>query len=758
MPDAWPTLAPIRAFLNGQAEGSSIRRLLARVRGTRVLALSDQAVVSAASFLTTVIIGRGTDPSQLGAYAIAISILASLFTIQGSLITLPYSIQRHRPLGTPQEHAGGALAQTGLMSGLVVIGLAIAAIALFARGASPGLVAMTWALAGVAPFALLREFCRRFSFAHFRLGHALALDATVSVIQVASLGWLGWTGRMSAVTACAALGLSCAVAAIGWFYVARGEFAISRHKVGGSARQGWSLGKWLFVNQIMVQLQRYITHWLSFVIAGAAVTGVYAACLSIVAFANPVTFGLGNMLAPRSALAWKERGGAGLRRQAMGDALLFAAILAPFCLLAFFAGDALMRVLYHGPEYEGHGTVVTLLALATFASSIGTPASNALASMERPRAIFGVGTVAAVLTVILVWWWMVAWGLPGAACGLFVGSIVGTAGLWGSFLILVPRSGDAAPALDALEAITHNTEASRATVSRLGEGDYSIVYAVESNDGEPIWQDRRHVVIKAYKPALALHADTVRAEFNSLSRLHGALHGRVIEGWTIATPTPLHVCESPLSLVMTAVPATNDLKASAATDDELTPDRLEQLSRVLVAAMRTIWSRGQLHGDLGLQNVLYDVHSRTLALIDPGTPECCRVCHEAAGEWRPAVLELGHILRDLGTDVRDVVGNPIARLRRQVFVESALLAFLDTIESAADKRQALDDIRASAHTHLWKVLDPSFSLRGMWHWLLAQVVIWRMDSMLDRIVYEATFAALSRDRSSAKTRAETQRA
>jgi hypothetical protein len=442
----------------------------------------------------------------------------------------------------------------------------------------------------------------------------------------------------------------------------------------------------------------------------------------------------------------------------MGDALLFAAILAPFCLLAFFAGDDLMRVLYHGHEYEGHGAVVTLLALATFASSVGTPASNALASMERPRAIFGVGAAAAVLTVVLVWWWMAQWGLAGAACGLLAGSIVGSTGLWTSFLVLVPRSGDAVPALDALEAITRNTDASRAVITRLGEGDYSTVYAVESKDGEPIWQDRRHVVIKAYKPELGLPTETAQAEFDSLSRLHEALHGRVVEGWTIATPTPLHVCASPLALVMTAVPAAKDLKSSAATDDELTPNCLEQLGRILVTAMQTIWSRGELHGDLGLQNVLYDVRSRTLSLIDPGTPECCRVCNEAVGTWRPAVLELGHILRDLGTDVRDVVGNPIARLRRQVFVESALLTFLETIGPAEDKQRALDDIRASAHTHLWKVLDPTFSLRGMCHWLLAQVVIWRMDSMLDRIVREATYASRQHQSSSAAARAHTQRA
>ena len=310
-------------------------------------------------------------------------------------------MQRHRPLGTPQEHAGSALAQGGLLSVLVVGALAVLAAAMLANGAAPELVGMTWALAGIAPFVLLREFARRFSFAHVHFGRTLALDAAVAVVQLAILGGLDRTGRMSAITASLALGASCAVAATGWLYVARGEFAVRRTEVRRSLKHGWSIGKWLFINQAMVQVQRYATHWLSFVIAGVAVTGVYAACLSIVAFANPLTFGLGGMLAPRSALAWKEGGGVGLRRQAIRDALLFAAVLAPLCLLVLLAGDSLMHFLYRQPEYEGHGPVVATLAFASLASAIGMPASNALASMERPREIFAVGTASAVLTIAL---------------------------------------------------------------------------------------------------------------------------------------------------------------------------------------------------------------------------------------------------------------------------------------------------------------------------------------------------------------------
>ena len=390
----------------------------------------------------------------------------------------------------------------------------------------------------------------------------------------------------------------------------------------------------------------------------------------------------------------------------------------------------LMRFLYHGREYEEHGSVVTLLALATLASAVGTPASNALASMERPRAIFCVGAAAAMLTVVLVWWWMVEWGLLGAAWGLLAGSSVGSAGLWASFIAAVPRSGDATPALAALEAVTRDSDPGRWAITRLGEGDYSSVYAVESRDDRPIWQGRRHLVIKAYKSAVGPSVETALAEFVSLSRLHERLNGRIVDGWTIATPKPLHLCLSPLALAMTPVPATKDLRSSATADDDLTLDGLEHLGRVLVAAMEPSWARGELHGDLGLQNVLYDVGSRTLSLIDPGTSECCRVCNDGAHRWHPAVLELGHILRDLGTDVRDVIGNPFARLRRQVFVEGALRAHLETIGSAADKQRALHEIRACAHAHLWKVLDRAWSPHGMWHSLLSQIVIRRMDSML----------------------------
>jgi O-antigen/teichoic acid export membrane protein len=724
-----------------RATSAKVRLIaLPRIIGGHVLALVDQAVVSAASFLTTVIISRFTDPGQLGIYAIAFSILASVYTIQGQLISLPYSIQRHRQVEAPAEHAGGSLVFAGLLAAAVTMVLAIIALSLIAGGGRGELMAITWALIGVMPFALLRDFFRRFSFAHLQMGNALILDLAVAVIQLLMLGWLGWAGQMSAVTACLAMGASCGIAALGSLYLSRGRFAFDVGQVRTTARQSWNLGKWLVANQIMVQVQRYSAYWLSVMIAGAAATGIFTACMSIVAFTNPLFYGLNNIFTQKSVLAWKEGGAAGLQRQTFHDLLLLGGALAPFCVLALWAGEDVMRFFYSGNEYQGYGQTIAVLAFAILASAVGSPASNALASMERPRTTLVINSIGTVLTVILVGGLTANWGLNGAAYGLLSSNVIVSLGLWIGFLSLILRVRDTAPTLQVLHKLTgtSTSDAGRWAITKIGEGDHSSVYAIQSDDRQRVWGAYFALVIKVYRPEVGLTLGMVNEQFTSLSRLHAALDGSIANGWTVSTPRPLYICDSPLALVMTAVPGNWDLKSGTGLDENLTPELLDSLGRALVTAMGKCWSRGKLHGDLGLQNILYDIQRMQLSFIDSGTRECCIVCNDITNPWSPAALELGHILRDLGTDVRNLAGSPIAWSRRRRFTESALRAFLETFDTLEEKQQALDEIRICAQSHLSKVLEPSWSLRGLCRKPLTRFVEGRMDSILRRLKIELT--------------------
>ena len=354
---------------------ASVRRVWQRVRDIllagHVLPLADQAVVSGTSFLTTILIARSADPSQLGIYAIAVSVLACLFAAQDALVVLPYSVQQQHTTSSPELRAGATLMLAGAFSTASLAVLCVAAWAISSFRESPEAAAIACGLAGLVPFGLAREFGRRFSFAGLQVRQALALDVVVAMMQLAALTWLAWAGAMSAVTACFALGAASGLVFAGWLYHARSNFRIRVDQLRPAFHRSWEMGKWLLLGRVAVQVQGYITYWLIMIDLGAPMTGIYAACMSIVAFANPFVFGVGNLMLPRSVLAWKHGGGSRLLHQAVQDAALLGAALAAFTFVVFLFGEHLMRLLYHGSEFQGHVYTLTVLAASMRRSIFG---------------------------------------------------------------------------------------------------------------------------------------------------------------------------------------------------------------------------------------------------------------------------------------------------------------------------------------------------------------------------------------------------
>lgn len=716
-------VARFRTFVQSTGTNSGRTTLPRLLSNMDMFAVIDQLLVSATSFLTIVLIGRSTNSAELGEFSFLISLLASMLAVQNALILLPYSIQLHQAGKDKSDHAGSTLALSGLLTAFTTGVLLIFAGGLSIAGAQSALVNMTWALAVVLPFALMREFTRRFAFARLRMLTALAVDMAVAVLQLAGLGYLALTGAMTAVTACGVLGLACALPTLAWFYFARGDFMIRLAELRAAVKQSWQLGKWLILGQVTVQIQSYSVYWLSILIAGAAVTGVYAACMSIAAFANPLIFGVGNVLTPNLTLAWKRGGSAGLRKEALRSSLLLAGLMALFCAVIALVGEAMMHLLFRGREYLGHGETVTVLALATFATAVGMPASNALASMERPRAIVVVGSFSAVVTLVLVALLMLDWGLQGAAYGFLVGSIVGTLGRWVAFLLIVREADESAPSGDLLRTLSG--VGPEGVLTRLGEGDHASVYAVAAKNVSL----QNAIVVKLYKPGS--DPSIAQAQFDGLERLHAALHGRIFAGWTLHVPRPLAILQVPLALTMTGAPG-KPIDTYAA-NGRLGPAALETASAAFAAAMQNAWARGLIHGDLGLRNILFDMEAKTLALIDPGTLESCRVCNAAQHAPHAAAMDLGHLLVELVTDVNDLIGNPAVRTHKQSFVASLLRSVLASVDSHTEKKRLLSNIRQIVAAHLTSTLTPSRSPRGVWHRLVKAVAERRITDTLGRL-------------------------
>jgi O-antigen/teichoic acid export membrane protein len=702
--------------------------------GTHVLALADQAVVSGTSLLSTVLVGRWSAPSELGLYSIGLSVLGSLLAVQDALILLPYTIQRHRPSRTSAEHAGISLLHGGLLSAAAMAALTLAAAAASALGADANLTWMIWALVLTVPFAMQREFGRGYAFAHLDVAKALVLDAAVAALQLGVLGWLGWTGRISAAGACAALGGACALTSLAWLYCARSNFAIRAEQVQQATGESWGLGKWLCAGQVTASMQGYASYWLLPLLVGMTETGVYAACTSIASLANPLVTAFRNTLTPRAVLAFREGGGANLRRQAFRDALVLAGGMSLFCVAVLFGGDTLMRVVFHGPEYGGRGHVVTVLAVAMMAAAAGAPASNALASMERPQAIVLATSVGTAVTLAAVWILSVEWGLLGAAYGFLAGSIAGAAARWAAFLAVLARPDPAdrghAPVVRILRKLTQYTAEADWNIRSLGDGFHGKIYAVGLRGNGPLWQGHRDLVVKLYKSDGPAGADKARRQFDAQAQLHLAVDGKTADGWKTCAPLPLHVSTSPPALVMTMAAGTN-LNKSLANGSDPPPEMLDSAARAIVAVMRPYWAAGLLHGDLSLHNILWDPADRVLSLIDVDTSAGVSVRGGVPKEWYPASLDLAGVLYDVGTDIRTADRRVVSRKR--MFAESVLLAFLTTVDAPEEKRRLIEEVRACARAEL-EALDLPWSPRGLYRLLQRRIATRRIDRLLARVL------------------------
>jgi O-antigen/teichoic acid export membrane protein len=404
-----------------------------------VLSLADQTIVSATSFLVTFLIARWSDPTQLGIYALGLSVVMSVIGFQENLILMPYQVQRFLPMWTPAEHAGASLILSLLFSASTVFVLCLIAFGLMAWGANSETIAMALVVAAIVPFALVRDFTRRIAIARFDVGSVLLLDSAIAAIQLSILSWLEVSGQMSAVGACAALGAACALPTAGWLYHTRANFTLHLKHLPVVLAQTWEMGKWLLASRITSQLQGYAVYWLSVAIAGAAVTGVYAACMSVIGFANPLINGLSNIFLPKSVLAWEHGGGRALWQQTIRNTALLAVVLTAFTVLILFAGDQLMRFLYHDKEFAGHGDTLLGLALAISVGSLAGTASYSLAAMRRAQTVSLFIILNSTLAVILMWLSMTRWGLLGAAYAMLTANTIGAMAIWIVFYISLSK-------------------------------------------------------------------------------------------------------------------------------------------------------------------------------------------------------------------------------------------------------------------------------------------------------------------------------
>jgi O-antigen/teichoic acid export membrane protein len=410
-------------------EASTAAAAPERLVQSSLYSIFDQGVVSGTNFLTTLVIARSCSQEELGVYSLAWTVILFLAAVQGNLITVPYTMYCHRRTGPSLATYAGSTFLHQLSTSVLAVTCFFVLDVILAAGFGPErLRPAAFVLMGVIPFILLREYARRFPFAHLALTTAVVVDVVVAVVQLAALLALRWFGMLSAAAVYGVMGASCALAAACWWLLDDQPMQFSRERYFADWRRNWSFGRWAMLSQL-TGLGFYILPWMLTAVHNEAQTGELAACTTLVGLSNLFVMGLNNLLMPKAARAYADRGPHALCG-VLRKTLLFAAlVLGSLCILFFFTGNYLGGILF-GKEYADTGLVIAVLSLATLVDALGLIASTGLWAMDRPSYTI-IGDVAQLAATLGMAVWLVfPLGALGIALALVVGRTAGAAVRW----------------------------------------------------------------------------------------------------------------------------------------------------------------------------------------------------------------------------------------------------------------------------------------------------------------------------------------
>lgn len=424
--DAKAVEAPPIASVDGRL--SSIRLVLSSETALHQSAVSliDQGVVSATNFMTGLIIARACSKEEFGIYILGFTIILFVMDLQASLISTPFMIFSPRLKGGALAlYSGSTLVHLFALSASAILALTIGGV-LFRLGHGPsGFAPVAWTLAAVITPFMLREFVRRVCFTGLRMKTALFLDSCIGVAQLGGLLALSRLNMLSASRAYWVVSLSSGIVVLGWMISHSERFTLRLSQSASDFRRNWSFGKWVLASGLVWTVSMSLYPWILAAYHGTAATGVWAACLGIASFANPILLGGQNYLGPKIAHVYARRGASALRSFVFKASAVFSVPMWVLSAAMLALGGRLVVFLY-GSKYAGNGVIVFILAVNLAFSCVAFAVSRALFAIERADLDFLVNFVAMCVLLVAGVWLTKFYGVLGAAFGLLLANAVAT--------------------------------------------------------------------------------------------------------------------------------------------------------------------------------------------------------------------------------------------------------------------------------------------------------------------------------------------
>jgi O-antigen/teichoic acid export membrane protein len=326
--------------------------------------LVDQGAISLGTFLVNIQLARQLDAAEYGTFAL---LLGGFFLFQHFNASLIYYPLMLKLSGGKQERS----------SDLVFVSLILTALSTSAFSAVVTSCLIVFGRSDIAFAAAvylllwqLQDALRRALLAQFSHRTAAIADGITYIGAAAGIAILAHSHSLSVSNALFAMAGTCAVA-IGVQVFQRPPTLPRAGKARDLLHGFWTHGKWAFVNGVILIVTVQAFPWALTMLDGPAAAAAFQAVLNIANLANPITFGLSNIILPTVAQAHA----AGSMRSAWRAAqtyMIIGATLLSFCAIPVMLMPHTVLALFYGANspYAHLERAVGLMVLAVAIHSI----------------------------------------------------------------------------------------------------------------------------------------------------------------------------------------------------------------------------------------------------------------------------------------------------------------------------------------------------------------------------------------------------
>jgi O-antigen/teichoic acid export membrane protein len=389
-----------------------------------IVTVTDQGLVSVATFLLNILLARKTTPTDYGVFVLAYSAINFMVDLQHSLLLEPMMVfGPAEPDGERRDYMGAVLALQLAFTGLLMCAVWIVCLGSWALGAS----GYTLAAIAMMPLGILgiqaREFTRRVFFASLEPGLALRNDVLYVSLLVSGLFFATHQAGLTAAIAFALLGFTGAVTAVIGLVTAGVKLAGVSVRIRTTARRHWSYGRWM----IGVAGARWSANELYYFVAagflGTAGSAALKAVQNVFAPIGLFLSGLGNLFLPIASRLAMAPDRARLNHFAVGIGAVLGPVVLGYVVAVTLGSQFVFRLLYHG-GYTAYAFLLPMLGAGQVLVAAFQGPSIGLRALQRPRAIFGITTISAAVTVIAVLPLTARWGLAGAVSSMLLSLVI----------------------------------------------------------------------------------------------------------------------------------------------------------------------------------------------------------------------------------------------------------------------------------------------------------------------------------------------